>query len=171
VSPCKHPEADRAIACAVRLRSLSVVKPIPKHHFNLSQGFPWGRGHTETDAAGNTVTRERRTTINHAMKTCRRAWNVATRRNPGKVRLVNPFAQMGLEGSDRETPTATFAELQTFRTKAIEMGLPSLATAALIAWEWLQREVDVFATFDAAHYRRDVHEAIAYFFENLVATG
>jgi hypothetical protein len=39
---------------------------------------------------------------------------------------------MGLESSDRETPTATFDELQAFRTKAIEMGLQSLATAALL---------------------------------------
>jgi hypothetical protein len=98
-------------------------------------------------------TRERRTTINHAMKTCRRAWNVAVRRNPGRVPPINPFAQMGLEGSDRETPTATYAELQAFRAKAIDMGVPSLATAALIAWEWLQRERDIFATFDAMHYR------------------
>ena len=87
------------------------------------------------------------------MKTCRRAWNVASRRNPGKLPLVNPFARMGLKGSDRETPTATLAELQTFRAKAFEMGLASLATAALISWEWLQRERDIFATFDVAHYR------------------
>jgi hypothetical protein len=33
------------------------------------------------------------------------------------------------------------------------MGLPSLATAALIGWEWLQRETDIFATFSVAHYR------------------
>ena len=39
---------------------------------------------------------------------------------------------MGLRSSDRETPTATFDELQAFRAKAIEMGHPSLATAALI---------------------------------------
>ena len=32
-------------------------------------------------------------------------------------------------------------------------GYPSLATAALIAWEWLQRERDIFATFDVTHYR------------------
>src|SRR5215204_4685059 len=32
---------------------------------------------TEVDANGNTVRRERRTSVNHAMKTCRRAWNVA----------------------------------------------------------------------------------------------
>ena len=33
------------------------------------------------------------------------------------------------------------------------MGLPSLATAALIGWEWLQREADIFGTFDVSHYR------------------
>ncbi len=104
-----------------------------------------------TDADGKT--RERRTTINHAMKTCRRAWNVAARRNPGKVPQINPFAAMGLQSSGRETPTATYDELQVFRAKAIEMGYPSLATAALVAWEWLQRERDIFATFDVTHYR------------------
>ena len=88
-----------------------------------------------------------------AMKTCRRAWNVAARRHPGKVPVVNPFAAMGLKSSDRKTPTATYEELQTFRAKAIEMGLPSLATAALIGWEWLQREADIFGTFDVSHYR------------------
>jgi len=108
---------------------------------------------TEIDAEGNTVERERRTTVNHAMKTCRRAWNVAARRNPGKLPLVNPFAKMGLHSSDRETPTATFAELQAFRAKASALGFPSLATAALLAWEWLQREEDIFGTFDVTHYR------------------
>src|SRR5262249_23926953 len=107
----------------------------------------------EVDYTGSTVTRERRTTVNHAMKTCRRAWNVAARRNPGKVPPINPLARMGLKSSDRETPTSTYAELRAFRAKAIEMEHPSLATAALIAWEWLQREKDIFATFDVAHYR------------------
>ena len=60
---------------------------------------------------------------------------------------------MGLRSSGRETPTATFEELQAFRAKTIEMGLPSLATAALIGWEWLQRERDIFASFDVMHYR------------------
>ncbi len=105
-----------------------------------------------SDDAGN-VLGERRTSVNHAMKSCRRAWNIAARRNPGKLPLVNPFARMGLRSSDRETPTATFEELQIFRAKAVEMGLPSLATAALLAWEWLQRETDIFASFDVSHYR------------------
>jgi hypothetical protein len=104
------------------------------------------------DADGNIIG-ERRTTVNHAMKTCRRAWNIVARRHPGKLPHVNPFAQMGLRSSDRETPTATYAELLAFRAKAIEMDMPSLATAALIGWEWLQREVDIFATFSVAHYR------------------
>jgi hypothetical protein len=107
----------------------------------------------ETAADGKMIERERRTTVNHAMKTCRRAWNVAARRNPGKLPHVNPFAAMGLESSNRETPTATFAELRAFRTKAIEMRLSSLATAALVGWEWWQREIDIFATFEVAHYR------------------
>jgi hypothetical protein len=107
----------------------------------------------ETDADGNLVERERRTTVNHAMKTCRRAWNVVARSHPGKLPLVNPFASMGLQSSDRETPTATFGELQTFRAAANELGFPSLATAALIGWEWVQRGIDIFATFEAAHYR------------------
>jgi hypothetical protein len=38
-----------------------------------------------------------------------------------------------------------------FRAKAVERSLSSLATAALIAWEWLQRETDIFATFDVSH--------------------
>lgn len=107
----------------------------------------------ETDADGKTIERERRTTINHAMKSCRRAWNVAARANPGKVPLTNPFARMGLVDASRATPTATFDELQIFRAKAVEMGFPSLATAALVGWEFLQREEDIFGTFDAGHYR------------------
>jgi hypothetical protein len=110
-----------------------------------------------TDADGNVVERERRTTVNHAMKSCRRAWNICARRNPGKLPLVNPFAQMGLRSYDRETPTATYDELLAFCTKAAELGLPSLATAALIGWEWLQRETDIFATFDVSHYRPKEH--------------
>jgi hypothetical protein len=106
-----------------------------------------------TDAEGHIVERERRTTVNHAMKSCRRAWNVCARRNPGQLPLVNPFAKMGLRSSDRETPTATYDELIAFRAEAVKKGLASLATAALIGWEWLQRETDIFATFDVSHYR------------------
>ena len=68
---------------------------------------------------------------------------------PHSIRL----RKMGLVSSDRETPTATYAELQVFRAKAREMGYPSLATAALIGWDFLQREEAIFGTFDVTHYR------------------
>jgi hypothetical protein len=105
------------------------------------------------DAHGNVIEIERRTTVNTAMKTCRRAWNIVARSHPGKLPLVNPFAEMELKGSNRETPTATYAELQAFRAKAKELGYSSLATAALIGWEWVQRRIDIFARFDVTHYR------------------
>jgi hypothetical protein len=111
----------------------------------------------KTDAQGNVIERERRTTVNMAMRTCRRAWFLVARSNPDKVPFVNPFSKMGLESSQRETPAATFAELQAFRAKAKEIGYPSLATAALIAWEFVQRRIDIFATFDVAHYRPREH--------------
>jgi hypothetical protein len=111
----------------------------------------------ETNAEGKIVERERRTRINHAMKSCRRAWNVVLRRNPRKVPPLNPFAKMGLVSYNRETPTATYAELTSFRIRAREMGYASLTTAALVAWEWLQREEAIFSVFDVTHYRPKEH--------------
>jgi hypothetical protein len=96
-----------------------------------------------------------RTHLNHTMKACRRAWNVADRMHRGTKVIIpaNPFSKMGLVSTSKETPTATYDELQVFRTKAVEMGMPSLATAALMAFEWLQREIDIFARFELGHYR------------------
>jgi hypothetical protein len=96
---------------------------------------------------------ERRTTVNHAMKTARTAWNTIGRSQPNLVPPRNPFERMGLHSSSRETPHATREQLMTFRAKAIEMGYPSLATAALIGWEWLQRKAHIFIRFEAEHYR------------------
>jgi hypothetical protein len=61
---------------------------------------------------------ERRTTVNHAMKTARGAWNTVSRANPGLFPPKNPFEKMGLRSTSRETPHATFAELMAFRAKA-----------------------------------------------------
>jgi hypothetical protein len=96
---------------------------------------------------------ERRTTVNHAMKTARTAWNTIGRSHPNLVPPRNPFEKMGLHSSSRETPHATREQLMIFRAKAIEMGYPSLATAALIGWEWLQRKAHIFIRFEAEHYR------------------
>lgn len=96
---------------------------------------------------------ERRTTVNYAMKTARTAWNTVSRAHPGLFPPRNPFERMGLQSNSRETPHATFAELIAFRSKAIELGYPPLATGALIGWELLQREAHIFIRFTADHYR------------------
>jgi hypothetical protein len=57
---------------------------------------------------------EGRTTVNHAMKTARSAWNAISRAHPGLFPPRNPFEKMGLQSSSRETPHATFAELAAF---------------------------------------------------------
>jgi hypothetical protein len=101
---------------------------------------------------------EGRRFANSAMVACRRAWFIAQRAEETKVPAINPFSKMGLKARapghmPRQTPTATWAELAAFRATAIETGHPSLATAALVAWEWLQREEHLFGAFEARHYR------------------
>jgi hypothetical protein len=96
---------------------------------------------------------ERRTTVNHAMKTARTAWNTVGRSHPDLVPPRNPFERMGLQSTSRETPHASRDQLMMFRAKAVEMAYPSLATAALIGWELLQRKAHIFIRFEAEHYR------------------
>jgi hypothetical protein len=114
---------------------------------------------------------ERRTTINHAMKTARAAWNTISRAHPGLFPPRNPFEKMGLQSTSRETPHATFAELAAFRAKAIEMGYPSLATGALIGWELLQREAHMFVRFVAEHYQPSSRPNHVYVINYKTSTG
>ena len=112
----------------------------------------------EKDAEGNTIQRERRRFANAAMTACRRAWFVGQRAQEKLVPAVNPFSRMGLKARSpgkpvRETPTATWEELIAFRAAARKLGYGSVATAALVAWEWLQREEHVFGAFEITHYR------------------
>jgi hypothetical protein len=112
----------------------------------------------DEDADGNIVKRERRRFANAAMTACRRAWFVGQRAQETKVPLVNPFSRMGLKTRApgqpaRETPTATWDELIAFRMAATKLGYCSVGTAALLTWEWLQREEHVFGAFEISHYR------------------
>ena len=112
----------------------------------------------DEDADGNIVKRERRRTANAAMTACRRAWFVGQRAQEAKVPGINPFSRMGLRTRApgqpvRETPTATWEELVAFRVAAKKLGYGSVGTAALLTWEWLQREEHVFGAFEISHYR------------------
>lgn len=112
----------------------------------------------ETGPDGTIVKRERRRFANVAMTACRRAWFIGQRVDEKRVPAINPFAKMGLKArrsgeTPRETPTATWQELVAFRRKAVELGYRSIATAALAAWEWLQREEHLLGAFQISHYR------------------
>jgi hypothetical protein len=106
----------------------------------------------EKNEAGDEVRRERRTTVNHAMKSCRRAWNVVARAHPHLV-PANPFSKMGLKSRSKPTPTATYDELQQFRKAAKSAGRASLATAALFHWEITAHGVSVLDRLMVEHYR------------------
>jgi hypothetical protein len=112
----------------------------------------------DEDAIGNIVMRERRRSANAAMTACRRAWFVGQRAQETRVPQINPFSRMGLKTRApgqpaRETPTATWDELIAFRMAAKKLGHSSVGTAALLTWEWLQREEHVFGAFEISHYR------------------
>lgn len=112
----------------------------------------------DKDADGNIVRRERRRFANAAMVACRRAWFVGQRAEEKRVPTINPFARIGLKArapgqAVRETPTANWEDLVAFRATANDLGYRSVATAALVTWEWLQREEHVFGAFEIAHYR------------------
>lgn len=104
------------------------------------------------DANGVETRRERRTTVNHAMKSCRRAWNVVARAYPHLV-PANPFSKMGLKSRSKPTPTATYDELLRFRKAAKATGRSSLATAALFHWEITAHGVSVLDRLMVEHYR------------------
>jgi hypothetical protein len=114
---------------------------------------------------------ERRTTLNHAMKTARTAWNTVSRAKPAVFPAKNPFEKMGLQSTNRETPHATFDELKAFRSKAVEMDYQSIATGALIGWELLQREAHIYIRFMAEHYRPPAHPDHVYVVNYKTGTG
>ena len=112
-------------------------------------------GKPELDASGKpvVVARERRTTVNHAMKSCRRAWNVVRRGNPSLVPAENPFSRMGLKDASKATPTGSYEDLLAFVSACDANGHSSLGSAAMVAWEWVQRSEHIFSALSVEHYR------------------
>jgi hypothetical protein len=96
---------------------------------------------------------ERVRTATLAMQACRRAWNVARRVEPRRVPLDNPFAKMGLTYSGKPTEVFTYDHLMPFVAAADEAGHHSIGTAAMIAFFWLQRQIDIRTRFAWSQYR------------------
>jgi hypothetical protein len=96
---------------------------------------------------------ERNRTATLAMSVCKRAWNVARRDRPEIVPLANPFSNMGLSHKARPTRPVTYDELMRFAAAADEAGEASIGTAAMFAFFWLQRQVDILGHLSWIHYR------------------
>ena len=108
-------------------------------------------------ANGSPVRRERRRYANAAMVACRRAWFVGQRADEVKVPNSNPFSRMGLKTRSpgqplRETPTANWDELVAFRLAAKKLGYGAVGTAALLTWEWIQREEHAFGAIEISRH-------------------
>jgi Phage integrase family len=88
-----------------------------------------------------------------AMRVCQRAWNVARRDKPECVSPINPFEKMGLHYKAKPTRPVKHDELVRFVDAADAAGEPSLGTAAMIAFYWLQRETDILNRLSWGHYR------------------
>jgi hypothetical protein len=87
------------------------------------------------------------------MQVCRRAWNVARRAKPEQIPLANPFAKMGISYTAKQTRPVSHADLVVFVKAADEAGEASIGTAAMIAFFWLQRQVDILGRLAWTQYR------------------
>jgi hypothetical protein len=88
-----------------------------------------------------------------AMRVCQRAWGVARRSEPRLVPSENPFQKMGLSYKAKPTRLFQHDDLIKFVAKADELGERSIGTAAMIAFYWLQREIDIIGRLAWSHYR------------------
>jgi hypothetical protein len=88
-----------------------------------------------------------------SMQYCRRAWKVARREKPKIVPIDNPFVKMEIEYTAKRTRPVKHDELLKFVAAADAAGEPSIGTAAMLAFYWLQRQVDILSRLTWAHYR------------------
>ena len=89
-----------------------------------------------------------------AMQAGRRAWNVMARKEQKLVPSHNPFSKTGFKApKGGRSQEATLSELHRFMAEAERQGHPSMAAAALIAWEWMLREVDIVDRLSWSNYR------------------
>lgn len=138
-----------AIDAAVADKLYDALLPLRDDTGNPIQLFPEDG---LPDASGEPLYAERRTSVNNAMKYCRLAWNTVQRLYPKEV-PVNPFAGMRLEQRSREVEAASYGDLLAAVAQCDADGLPSLGTALMVTWEWLQREEHIFTAFRLDHYR------------------
>lgn len=105
----------------------------------------------EEDEDGQVIRRRRLATANAAIRAARRAWSMGVRAGWASS---NPFLKPELEQIGGETRVSTREEVDRFIAKAEEMGRPSMALAAMLAFELCQRESDVIGTIGWNRYKQ-----------------
>lgn len=88
-----------------------------------------------------------------AMVVCKAAWNAARRAEPKVILAENPFIDMLLSHRPKRTRPVKHDELVRFVAAADAKGFASIGTAAMIAFYWLQRQVDILGRLSWPHYR------------------
>jgi hypothetical protein len=88
-----------------------------------------------------------------AMTALRRAWNVVLRLEPKIMPTVNPFENMELPVFGGKTKAASLEDLKAYVAAADELGMPSMGTAAMIAFHCFSREPDIIGNFRWADFR------------------
>lgn len=95
-------------------------------------------------------TRRRLPMANSAMRAARRMWGLAVRAGHADL---NPFEKMDLEATGGRTVPATREQVYKFIRTADERRHPSMALAAMLAFELCQREGNVIGTMSWNGYR------------------
>ena len=67
--------------------------------------------------------------------------------------LANPFMRMDISYRPEQTRPVSYDELMRFVAAADKAGEPSIGTAAMIAYFWLQRQVDILSRLAWTQYR------------------
>ena len=83
------------------------------------------------------------------------AWNTARRTEPKAVPPENPFKGVKMNYKAAATRPVTHDELVRFVAAADAASSPSVGTAAMIAFYWLQRQVDILTRLSWTHYKPD----------------
>lgn len=100
---------------------------------------------------GDGASRER--SAKAAINISKLAWNVARRAQPKVIPQENSFKGVSIKYEAQPTRPATHDELVRFVAAADLLGHASVGTAAMIAFYWLQRQVDILTRLSWPHYK------------------
>jgi hypothetical protein len=97
-----------------------------------------------------------------AIKSIRRAWNACWRDNQAAYPKDNPFMGVELEKSGRKRGFALRDDMLAFVAKADELGYPMVGTAAMISFEWLQREKAILQRLVWSDYQAGIRVKVVH---------